>query len=135
MSALDRTAVIRFCDAARQPERIAARVYANRLGNGNEASGDGWKFRGRGLIQVTGKDNYRQCSHDLYGDDRLVTNPAQLEQPPGAAGSAGWFWASRELNRLADAGDFEGLTRRINGGLNGIEDRRRWLERAQAALA
>lgn len=120
-------------DYARQPERIANRVYANRLGNGNEASGDGWRYRGRGLIQITGLANYRACGRALGVD--LVANPALLEDPQHAALSAGWFWQTNGCNELADAADFEALTRRINGGLNGQADRLAWLEKAQAALA
>ncbi len=93
------------------------------LGNTPEADGDGQKYRGRGLIQVTGYDNYEACSEALFGDSRLLVTPALLEQPVYASMSAGWFWQSRGLNTLADQGDFEKITRRINGGLNGWEDR------------
>lgn len=120
---------------ARQPEKIASRVYAGRMGNGPEESGDGWRFRGHGLIQVTGKDNHRQCSVALFGDDRLLREPELLMQPAHAAASAGWFWQSRELNALADADRFEDITRKINGGLNGQEDRVRLLEKARAIVA
>lgn len=115
----------------RQPEKIANRVYAGRIGNGAEGSGDGWRFRGRGLIQITGRENYRVCSIAIYGDDRLLTEPQLLEQASGACASAGWFWNSRDLNVLADAGRFEDVTRRINGGLNGLEDRKHLLARAR----
>lgn len=123
---------------ARQPEKIANRVYADRLGNGPEESGDGWWFRGRGLIQITGKTNYRACSVALFADDRLVKSPQLLEQPRFACESAAWFWNSRQLNQLADTdGRTEAIvaiTQKINGGLNGIEDRREWLTRTQLAL-
>lgn len=110
-------------DFARQPEKIANRVYANRLGNGPEESGDGWKFRGRGLIQLTGKENVRQFSQHYYGNDTLVHNPSPIEEPKLAAMSAGWYWDSRELNILADKNDMEGITKKINGGVNGLSNR------------
>ncbi len=110
-------------DYERQPERIANLVYANRMGNGNEASGDGWKYRGRGLIQVTGKINYSACAEAL--DLNLVDMPDYLLEPKYAAMSAGWFWDKTRLNELADTKDFAGITKRINGGLNGQEHRER----------
>jgi len=106
---------------ARQPERIANRVYANRMGNGPEQSGDGWKFRGRGLIQLTGKNNYSRLANDLgISIDETVI---YLETPSGAASSAGWFWDNNNLNQYCDSGDFTTLTKRINGGTNGLQDR------------
>jgi putative chitinase len=96
---------------------------AKRLGNTPEADGDGQKYRGRGLIQITGHDNYLACSKSLFGDDRLLRTPELLEQAEWAAKSAAWFWNSRNLNALADAGDFVGITRRINGGINGLAER------------
>lgn len=109
-------------DFARQPQRIANRVYAGRLGNGDEAGGDGWRFRGRGLIQITGRENYRTCGAALGLD--LDAAPELLEQPSAASRSAAWFWRSRDLNRLADAGDLQAITKRINGGLTGYADRK-----------
>ena len=106
---------------ARQPEKIANRVYANRMGNGPESSGDGWRYRGRGLIQVTGKANYQDCGEHLGID--LVKKPEYLETPIGASRSAAWFWWSRNLNRSAESGDIKTNTRIINGGLNGYDDR------------
>lgn len=106
---------------ARKPEAIANRVYANRMSNGNEASGDGWKFRGRGLIQVTGKANYIDCGAFLGLD--LLNNPELLETNLNAALSAGWYWSTKGLNAFADRQDVEGATRRINGGLNGLTHR------------
>jgi putative chitinase len=117
---------------ARQPEKIANYVYASRMGNGDEASGDGWAYRGRGLIQITGKDNYRECSKVL-GED-FVRAPDLLELPRYAALSAGWFWHSRGLNQLADGGEIELVTKRINGSLNGLADRKRRWERAKKTL-
>jgi putative chitinase len=108
-------------DYAKQPEKIANRVYGNRMGNGDDASGDGYRFRGRGLIQLTGKSNYVACSEDLEVD--LIENPDYLLSPEGAARSAAWFWDSRDLNDLADAGDVVGATKKINGGTIGLEER------------
>lgn len=117
---------------ARKPEAIANRVYADRMGNGNENSGDGWKFRGRGLIQLTGRNNYRAATNGMYalpiGLDFEI-EPDQLATPEYASQSAGWFWESNGLNKLSDnlANDerntFISITRRINGGTNGLDDR------------
>jgi putative chitinase len=117
---------------ARQPQRIGSRVYANRMGNGDEAGGDGWRYRGRGLIQITGHDNYVACGTALGLD--LIAQPELLEQPAPAARSAAWFWHRHDLNGLADARDIETITRRINGGLTGLEDRKAHYARACAAL-
>lgn len=106
---------------AREPEKIANRVYADRMGNGDESSGDGWKYRGRGLIQITGKSNYREFA-DAIGED-YVADPDLLRQPVNAALSAGWFWAERGLNRVADTGSVEAVTKIINGGSHGLADR------------
>jgi putative chitinase len=108
---------------ARQPEKIANIVYASRMGNGDTASGDGWKFRGRGLFQLTGHDNYAACSQDLFSDDRLITNPELVETPEVAVQTACWYWNKNKLNIWADTGDIKELTRRINNGYTGIEDR------------
>jgi putative chitinase len=105
----------------RQPEKIANKVYADRLGNGPEESGDGWKYRGRGAIQVTGKSNYEACSKSLRVD--LVANPELLEEPHYAIMSAGWFWNSRNLNKLADDWDIPAISRAVNGGTIGLQDR------------
>lgn len=116
---------------ARSPEKIANRVYANRLGNGPEPSGDGWKFRGRGLIQLTGKSNYTAYSEDCNID--LIENPDMVSDYL-CTDVAGWFWDSRNLNPLADSDDIEKITRKINGGLNGLEDRKVFLTRAKTVL-
>jgi putative chitinase len=109
---------------AHNPEKIANRAYANRDGNGDEASGDGWKYRGRGPIQVTGKANYTLCSQAIYQDNRLVDNPDMVETDLDTAfDSAAWFWSSHDLNTLADTGDILGITKKINGGTLGIDDR------------
>jgi putative chitinase len=117
---------------ARKPEKIANRVYRNRLGNGNEASGDGWKYRGRGIIQTTGKDNYKACGAGLGVD--LLTSPKLLEQPLYTFRSGAWFWNSRNLNPLADQGDFTKITQIINGGLLGLDDRLLYYTRAKRVL-
>jgi putative chitinase len=105
-------------------EKIANRVYANRMGNGDEASGDGFKYRGRGLIQLTGKSNYSACSLEVYGDDRLVQHPELVETDMDAAlDSALFFWHMYDLNHWADEGDTTKVTRLINGGDNGLDDR------------
>ncbi|MDT9631026.1 glycoside hydrolase family 19 protein [Pseudomonas sp. JV449] len=107
---------------------------AARLGNSPEADGDGPLYRGRGLIQITGRRNYLACSQALFGDDRLLREPMLLEQPQWAAESAAWFWQVNGLNELADKDQFTTITRRINGGLNGLEDRLRLWARAKAVL-
>lgn len=115
---------------ANRPEAIASLVYANRMGNGNEASKDGWKYRGRGLIQLTGKTNYAAFSADCFGDNRAVDDPDLLLEATWAASSAAWFWGSRQLNKTADNHDFNSVVKRINGGLIGMADRRAYYERA-----
>ena len=107
--------------------------YEGRQDLGNIHPGDGKRFMGRGLVQVTGRANYYQCGAALGLD--LIEHPELLEDPIHAARSAGWFWNSRSLSELADKGDFRGITRRINGGYNGLADRLAYLERAQVALA
>jgi putative chitinase len=106
---------------AGKPERIANRVYANRMGNGNEESGDGYRYCGRGLIQVTGHDNYTWFS------DSLNITPEEaseyMETFEGAAQSACWFWETTNLNAMADRGDIKAMTKTINGGYIGLEDR------------
>ena len=98
--------------------------YDGRKDLGNTQPGDGAKFCGRGLIQVTGRANYRPASQVLFGDERLLFSPELLEKPEWAAKSAVWFWSTRNLNELADADRFTDLTKKINGGTNGIEDRK-----------
>lgn len=108
---------------ARQPERIASRVYANRLGNGPESSKDGWRYRGRGLIQLTGKSNY-QLFADYIGKS-LSETVEYLSTKKGAFESACWFWTTKNLNYYADNKDIVGMTKLINGGTNGLDDRRK----------
>jgi putative chitinase len=117
----------------RKPEMIANVVYSSRMGNGPTESGEGWKYRGRGLKQLTGKDNHRACSAGLGVD--LVENPDLLLEPVYAARSAAWFWATNKCNNFADAGDIEGLTKKINGGLIGIEDRKKRYAGAMRSLS
>ena len=105
----------------KKPEAIANVVYASRMGNGPTESGEGWKYRGRGLKQLTGKDNYTRCGKALGVD--LVVNPDLLLQPEYAARSAAWFWSVNKCGPLADADDFVGLTKKINGGTIGLADR------------
>ena len=118
---------------AMQPEKIANRAYCDRMGNGDEASGDGWKYRGRGLIQLTGKDNYAAFSLDA--DNEALVNPDLVAEPELAALSAGWFWNKNGLNALADAKDIVGMTKRINGGTNGLDDRQMRYSRLISVLA
>ena len=118
---------------AMQPEKIANRAYADRMGNGDEASGDGWKYRGRGLIQLTGKDNYAAFSLDA--DNEALVNPDLVAEPELAALSAGWFWKKNGLNALADNRDIVGMTRRINGGTNGLDDRQMRYSRLMSVLS
>jgi len=108
---------------AKKPQMIANRVYANRMGNGSESSGEGWYFRGRGIIQITGKNNYVKVSMNMFDDDTLVQNPDYLLNVDYAIHSAGWFWTAAKLNDLADMGDLKTMTKRINGGFIGLEDR------------
>jgi putative chitinase len=108
---------------ARKPEMIANRVYASRMGNGDEHSGEGYKFRGRGPIQLTGKANYEACSEFLFQDDTLIQNPDMLLDPEYALHSACWFWWKNDLNKFADSADLVTMTKRINGGTIGLEDR------------
>lgn len=124
---------------ASNPERLANRVYSGRLGNGSEASGDGWRYRGRGLIQLTGRSNYAACSRALGVD--LVEFPERLLEPGLAARSAAWYWSSRGLNELADHErgekddrDFARITAIINGGDLGSPHRARYWANARESL-
>ncbi|NBP57455.1 glycoside hydrolase family 19 protein [bacterium] len=110
----------------KQPEKIANRVYANRMGNGPEDSGDGWRFCGRGLIQVTGRENYSWFAASLQISPEEASE--YMETFEGAAQSACWFWESNNLNQWADKGDIVTLTKRINGGTIGLEDRKKHYE-------
>jgi putative chitinase len=115
----------------RNPEKIANKVYSSRMGNGDEASGDGWKYRGRGLIQLTGKSNYEAFGKAIDVD--VVSDPDLVETNIYAALSAGWFWSTNRLNEMAS--DITAVTKKINGGTHGLEDRIAKTEKALQALA
>ena len=115
---------------ARKPELIANHVYGGRLGN--TQPGDGWKYRGRGGFQLTGRENYRKAGQAIGLP--LEAEPERVESMEVAALTATWYWVDRGLNSLADADDLIAITRRINGGLHGIDDRRTRLHRAKKAL-
>ena len=116
----------------RKPEKIANRIYANRMGNGDEASGDGYKYRGRGLIQLTGKTNYTWFAASLEISPEEAAEYTQTFE--GAAQSACWFWETNKINAFADKGDIVGMTKRINGGTIGLEDRKKHYEHALHVL-
>lgn len=131
---------------ARKPEKIANRVYANRLGNGSESSGDGWRFRGRGLIQCTGKSNYAACDTKMmrYPGEcvSILDNPDVLAQPNYASLSAAWWWANAGLNALADklggSNDteiFKQICKKVNGGYNGLAERQEIYSRCKKYIA
>ena len=115
------------------PEKIANKVYSGRMGNGLEESGDGYAFRGRGVIQLTGRDAYARCGLAIGLD--LLKNPDLLLIPANACLSAGWFWNKLNLNALADSQDYKTMTQRINGGLNGLDDRVVRITKALTVLA
>jgi putative chitinase len=121
---------------ARKPELIANRVYSSRMGNGDEASGDGWKYRGRGPIQLTGKSNYTQYAKEMFEDwESLVNQPDWVtEDKDFALMSAIWFWNKNGLNALADKEDLLTMTKRINGGTIGLDDRIKHYKEAIALL-
>jgi len=105
-----------------KPEKIANRAYGNRMGNGNESSGDGWKYRGRGLIQLTGKSIYTNFANYLKVSVEDCLN--YIMHPDGAVESACWFWKTKSINTFADKKDINGMTKAINGGLNGLANRK-----------
>ncbi len=117
---------------ARNPKKIANKVYANRMGNRDEASGDGFRFRGRGAIQLTGHSNYYHASQACGVD--FVKEPDLVATPQYAAMTAGWFWDTQKLNRFADVRDWTGLTKRINGGIIGLDDRIKHINHALEVL-
>ncbi len=122
----------RTADHPADQERIANIAYASRFGNGDEASGDGWLYRGRGLIQLSFHDNYEAAGHALGLD--LVRHPELLLLPINAAAAAGWYWWSRDCNQLADDGDFTRITVRINGGTTDLDQRVELWSKAKEAL-
>lgn len=112
-----------YCAKPNKQEAIANRIYANRMGNGSEDSGDGYRYSGKGLIQLTGKSNYQAFADSL---EITPTDAAEYMQTfEGAAQSACWFWETNNLNKYADSADFETMTKRINGGTIGLEDRKK----------
>ncbi len=123
-------------------ELASGKAYEGRIDLGNTEDGDGMRFRGRGLIQITGRRNYRACSIALYGDERLLLRPEQLELIVPAARSAGWFWQINNINRFADAEDFDGACDAVNrgrktkavGDANGYADRLQFYQRALEVL-
>lgn len=117
---------------AHNQEKIANRAYASRMGNGDEASGDGWKFCGRGLIQLTGRSNYQAFADSIETDIEDI--PAYLATFEGAVQSACWFWENNNLNRWADQGDILNLTKKINGGTLGLADRQKHYDHALHVL-
>ena len=117
-----------YCSKPNKQEAIANRIYANRMGNGDESSGDGYRFCGRGLIQLTGRSNYQAFADSLEMNINDV--PEYLATFEGAAQSACWFWETNGLNKYADAGDILNLTKRINGGTIGLEDRKKHYDHA-----
>ena len=118
---------------AHNPEAIANRAYCNRMGNGDESSGDGWKFCGRGLIQLTGRDNYLAFADSLQIS---VDDAAQyLETFEGCVQSACWFWENNNLNALADQGNIDAISKKVNGGTEGLENRRNFYQQALQVLS
>ena len=118
---------------ANKPQLIANKVYANRMGNGLEDSGEGWKYRGRGFIQITGKENYFRLANDTDLD--CLKNPDLLLDEANAMVSAVWFWNLKGLNKLADKDDIVGITKRVNGGMNGLEHRKELLKKYKNLFA
>jgi putative chitinase len=116
----------------RQPEKIANKVYANRMGNGNEASGQGFLFRGRGFLQITGKNNYLMLSKDARID--CFQNPDILLEEANAMIATLWFWGKNKLNDLADLDNIEAVTKKINGGFNGLAERKKLLIKWKSTL-
>ena len=108
---------------ANKPQAIANRVYASRMGNGNEASGDGWRFKGRGYIGTTGRANYQAYAKSEFCKGDLMAHPEWLAQAPGDLKSALFFWYKNGLNALADKDDVNAVTKRVNGGYNGLANR------------
>jgi len=117
----------------RAPVLLASYVYAGRNGNGSEATSDGFRFRGRGPIQVTGRSNYARCGQALGLP--LIEQPDLLTDPDVGARAAAWYWTDRKIGPLADANDIKAVTRKINGGTHGLDDRRRYLQTAMRVLS
>lgn len=120
-------------ELARNPKALAEAAYGGRMGNGPEGSGDGYAFRGRGLKQLTGKDNYRRFSLSWLGDESLLKAPDHVAEADGAVASAVWFWLANGLNEIADRGDVRAVTIKVNGGTFGLRDREIWTDRFSKA--
>jgi putative chitinase len=116
----------------KQPQKIANRIYSNRMGNRDEASGDGFRFRGSGFLQLTGMNNFYHAGQALGVD--FIMQPELVRTPKYAAQTAGWFWQTQRLNQYADSGDILTMTKRINGGTIGLEDRKQHIEHALHVL-
>jgi putative chitinase len=121
-----------YCSKPNKQAAIANRIYGGRMGNGDESSGDGYRFCGRGLIQLTGRSNYQSFADSL--EMKIEDVPEYLATFEGAAQSACWFWETNKLNQWADAGDILTLTKRINGGTIGLEDRKKHYDHALHVL-
>lgn len=119
---------------ARQPMKIANYVYANRMGNGPESSGDGWNYRGRGCIMITGRSGYMGYARSPLCNGDLMAHPEWLAQSPGCYKSAMWWWQQNGCNELADTDNCENVTKRVNGGTNGLADRKYYLRRFKREL-
>ena len=117
-----------------KPEKIANKVYANRMGNGNEASGDGWRFKGRGAIGTTGRDNYKDYADSEFCVGDLMSHPEWLAQSPGCYKSAMYFWWKNGLNQIADTDDVVKVTKRVNGGINGLAQRQYYYRMAKRVM-
>lgn len=117
----------------KQPKKIANRIYGNRMNNRDEASGDGFRFRGRGILQLTGAANYHHAGQGLGVD--FIMEPDLVATPQYAALTAGWFWDTQKLNALAEAGNWLALTKKINGGTIGLEDRKKHINHALDVLS
>tara|TARA_B110000503_G_scaffold128155_1_gene198754 strand:+ start:1608 stop:2225 length:618 start_codon:yes stop_codon:yes gene_type:complete len=120
-------------DYERKPEKIANVIYSNRMGNGDEDSGDGWKYRGGGILQLTGCDNYTKFGETIDMTPEEATEYVRTKK--GAIESACWFWKTNNINKYCDANDILGMTKRINGGTIGLEDRTKHYEHALEILA
>ena len=115
-----------------KPDMIASRVYANRMGNLDEKSQDGYKYSGRGFIQITGKENYDSLSKE-FGVD-FLKSPGLIATPEYSFLSAGWFWGKKGLNSFADKDDILSITKKINGGTNGLDDRKNYLTKCKKVI-
>lgn len=126
----------RTADHPAHQNALANILYGGEFGRknlGNTQPGDGWKFRGRGLKQLTGRDNYRRFSRAWLGDESLLENPDRVGRPDGAVASAVWFWASKGLNQIADKGSVDAVTKVVNGGTVGLADRKTWTQKYAGA--